>query len=225
MEIEIIGRIQNDFGTKFGIPRQSGMARTESRIVMEGRFRDPEYFRGLEAFSHIWLLWEFSENTGHAEHATVRPPRLGGSTRVGVFASRSPFRPNSIGLSCVRPERIEQQQDLGTVLVVTGADLMNGTPIYDIKPYLPFADSHPEALGGYTDETVKHRLQVEIPEELLQRFPGKAGEGLIEALALDPRPSYQEDPDRVYGMEYAGRDVKFRVADGILQVVSVDELR
>lgn len=218
-----IAHIRSDFATKFGIPRQSGVVGSlQAEIVFEPEFRSRDAVRGLEAFSHIWLIWEFSENVRADWSPTVRPPRLGGNVRMGVFATRSPFRPNPIGLSCVRLERIEFSDTHGPVLRVAGADLMDGTPIYDIKPYLPYADAHPEALGGFAPSP-KETIEVKSPPELLQKLPEGQREALLGVLAQDPRPQYQNDPERVYGMNFGGWDVKFRVKDGVLTVLSLAE--
>ena len=218
-----IAHIHSDFATKFGIPRQSGVVGSlQAEIVFEPDFRSRDAVRGLEAFSHIWLIWEFSENVRADWSPTVRPPRLGGNVRMGVFATRSPFRPNPIGLSCVRLERIEFSDTHGPVLCVAGADLMDGTPIYDIKPYLPYADAHPEALGGFAPSP-KETIEVKSPPELLQKLPEGQREALLGVLAQDPRPQYQNDPERVYGMSFGGWDVKFRVKDGVLTVLSLAE--
>ena len=220
--IKPIARMHSDFPTKFGIPRQSGLVNElESTIVFEPEYRNPDALRGIEAFSHIWLLWEFSEAVRDEWSPTVRPPRLGGNKRMGVFATRSPFRPNAVGLSGVRLESVELHTDRGPILHVSGADLMDGTPIYDIKPYLAFADSHPEATGGFTDQTKEYALEVEIPDTILQRVNKDKREALKAVLAHDPRPSYQNDPERVYGMEFAGYEVKFRVAEGVLSVIDI----
>lgn len=221
----IIARIHTDFPTKFGIPRQSGLVETlQGEIIFEPEYRNPDAFRGIEEFSHIWLLWEFSEAVRKDWSPTVRPPRLGGNKRLGVFATRSPFRPNAVGLSCVRLEKVELHTECGPVLHVSGADLMDGTPIYDIKPYLPFADSHPDASGGYTDQTKEYGLQVNIPEELFRKVSEEKREALKAVLAHDPRPSYQNDPERIYGMEFAGYEVKFRVEDGVLYVAQIEKI-
>lgn len=218
-----IARIHTDFPTKFGIPRQSSLVDAlKAEIVFEPEYRNPDALRGIEEFSHIWLLWEFSEAMRNDWSPTVRPPRLGGNKRVGVFATRSPFRPNAVGLSCVKLERVELHTDRGPVLHVSGADLMDGTPIYDIKPYLAFADSHPEASGGFTDQTKEYGLEVEIPSEIMKQVAAEKREALKAVLAHDPRPSYQNDPDRIYGMEFAGYEVKFRVEDGILYVTKIE---
>ena len=218
-----IARIHSDFATKFGIPRQSGVVGSlQAEIIFEPEFRSRDAVRGLEAFSHIWLIWEFSENVRADWSPTVRPPRLGGNVRMGVFATRSPFRPNPIGLSCVRLERVDLTDQRGPVLHVAGADLMDGTPIYDIKPYLPYADAHPEALGGFAPSP-KETIEVKSPPELLQKLPEGQREALLGVLAQDPRPQYQNDPERVYGMSFGGWDVKFRVKDGVLTVLSLAE--
>ena len=212
--MKIIARIHNDFPTKFGIPHQSNrLSALKATIVFEPEYRVTEAFRGLEDYDYIWLIWQFSEAVRENWSPTVRPPRLGGNTRMGVFATRSPFRPNSLGLSSVRLEEIEYHSDLGTVLHISGADLMDGTPIYDIKPYLPYVDSHPEAKGGFTDHIEEHILKVEFPEELLQKIPESQREALIEVLANDPRPRYQKNPERVYGIAYGENDVHFKVRE------------
>ena len=220
--LQIIARIRSPFPEKFGIPRQSGLVQeAEARIVFEKPFRIANAVRGLEGFSHIWLLWQFSENLRDTWSPTVRPPRLGGNARMGVFATRSPFRPNPIGLSCVRLLEIETDRELGPVLRVAGADLMDGTPIFDIKPYLPYTDSHPEAVGGFTDAAAMERLTVEIAPELLERIEPARRKALLGVLACDPRPRYQDDPDRIYGLSFAGYEVKFRVEGGVLTVWEV----
>lgn len=218
-EIKVIARIRTPFSTKFGVPRQSGIADSvRGQIVFEPEYRVPDAVRGLEDFSHIWLIWCFSEAVSDDWSPTVRPPRLGGNTRMGVFATRSPFRPNPIGLSCVELERIEMSKTFGPVLHVRGADLMDGTPIFDIKPYIPYADAHPDACGGFTDKTQFKKLSVIMPPELESIAP----EGLADVLANDPRPRYHDDAGRVYGMQYAGREVKFRVDGDELIVLSID---
>ena len=222
-EIKIIAHIRSDFPTKFGLPRQSGLvSELRAEIVFEPEYRNPDALRGLEGFSHLWIIWEFSEAKRDSWSPTVRPPRLGGNTRMGVFATRSPFRPNPIGLSCVEILGIRQDKELGTVIEVGGADLMDGTPIYDIKPYIPYADAHPEAKEGFTAQNQGYRLEVEIPEELQKRVAQDKLEGLYGILAQDPRPSYQDDPERVYGFEYAGYEVKFRVCGNRLCVEKID---
>ena len=222
-DMEIIARIRSPFAEKFGIPRQSGVVEElQATVVFEPAFRNPDAVRGLEGFSHIWLIWQFSRAVRHTWSPTVRPPRLGGNERMGVFATRSPFRPNAIGLSSVRLERIEFDRELGPVLHVSGADLMDGTPIFDIKPYLPYTDSHPEATGGFTDSAAMERLTVDCPAELLERVAPEQRPGLLGVLASDPRPRYQDDPERVYGLTFAGRNVKFTVDGGRLTVLEVE---
>lgn len=221
--LKIIARIENDFTGKFGVPRQSGLADITSKIVFEPEYRVPEAFRGLEGFTHIWLLWQFSEAVRDKWSPTVRPPRLGGNTRMGVFATRSPFRPNSIGLSSVRLDRIELQTPQGPVLYVSGADLMNGTPIIDIKPYLAYTDSHPEASGGFALTEREGRLRVEIPENIAQRIPEDKLSGLTEVLSQDPRPQYQSSPDRVYTMSFGGFEVSFKTDDPVLTVTDIQK--
>ena len=221
--MHIIARIRNDFPTKFGLPRQSGIVDSlRSTIVFEEPYRVPEALRGLDGYTHLWLLWEFSEAKRDTWSPTVRPPRLGGNTRMGVFATRSPFRPNPIGLSCVKLEGIERRPGLGDVLIVSGADLMDGTPIYDIKPYLPYVDCHPEAKGGFADAHIDDHVEVVFPPEQLERVPEALREALTGVLAQDPRPAYQKDPERVYGFAYADLEVRFTVREGVLTVVSVD---
>ena len=223
--IEPIAHIQNGFTDKFGIPRQSGLIdQVVSRIVMEPAYRSADAFRGLEGFSHLWLIWGFSQAKREGNPLTVRPPRLGGNTRMGVFATRSPFRPNGLGLSCVKLEKIEHHAQLGTVLHVRGADLMNGTPIYDLKPYLPFADAKPEALGGFAAEQMHHQLEVHCPDDLLSPVPEATRPILLGILQQDPRPSYQENPDRVYGVTYDGWNVRFCVAGNVLTVVEIQKV-
>ncbi|HJC15426.1 MAG TPA: tRNA (N6-threonylcarbamoyladenosine(37)-N6)-methyltransferase TrmO [Candidatus Fusicatenibacter intestinigallinarum] len=217
-----IAYIRNDFPEKFGIPRQSGLVEElEALIVFVPEYRRPEALKGLEEYSHIWLLWEFSEAERGEWSPTVRPPRLGGNTRMGVFATRSPFRPNPIGLSSVRLERVEEHPEYGKVLRVRGADLMDGTPILDIKPYLPHVDSHPEARGGFAGRFEHYGLQVEIPEALMDRVPEQKRKALRGILANDPRPAYQKDPERVYGMSFAGMTIRFRVCGDLLTVCEI----
>lgn len=215
--IRPIAHIETDFPEKFGIPRQSGLVESlTGRIVMEPEYRNPDAFRGITEFTHLWLLWQFSENIREDWSPTVRPPRLGGNTRVGVFASRSPFRPNGIGLSCVRLLRYEEEKD-GPVLYVGGADLMNGTPILDIKPYHPGADAHPEAGAGFTSQHTDYQVAVQIPEDLLAMVPEEKREALLGVLAEDPRPAFHKDPERIYGMSFADLEIKFRVgSEGVL---------
>lgn len=217
--MKVIGHIRTDFPSKFGIPRQSGLIDDlKGKIVLEPEYRNPQVYKGIEEFSHIWLLWEFSEAKKEHWSATVKPPRLGGKKRMGVFATRAPFRPNNIGLSCVKLDRVEQDEKDGPVLWVAGVDLLDGTPIYDIKPYIPLTDCHPEASEGYTRETKIHELKVEFPEELLNQYPEEKRQAVLGILAQDPRPTYFQDPERVYGVPFAGFDVKFRV-DGDLLIV------
>ncbi|MBR6442935.1 MAG: tRNA (N6-threonylcarbamoyladenosine(37)-N6)-methyltransferase TrmO [Clostridia bacterium] len=219
--MKIIARIRNPYDSKFGVPRQSGLAeQVVSEIVFEPEYRVQEALRGIEEFSHLWLIWAFDRAERDTWSPTVRPPRLGGNQRVGVFATRSPYRPNAIGLSCVRLLGTEKGND-GIVLKVAGADLMNGTPIYDIKPYLPYADCIPEATGGFTDRTEKRTVEVKIPEELAGRMPGADLEALKAVLREDPRPAYQDDPERVYAFEFAGKNVKFRVEGQTLYVMEI----
>lgn len=221
--IKPIAYIRNDYKEKFGIPRQSGRAPSVlSEIVFEKAYQNPDAFREIEGFSHLWLLFDFSLAHRAEWSATVRPPRLGGNTRVGVFASRSPFRPNPIGLSCVRLLRVEKRENDGVVLIVSGADLLDGTPIFDIKPYLPFADCIEGATGGYAAEHKGYALSVDFPESLLDKIAADKRQGLLEALADDPRPSYQEDSQRVYGMRFGESEIKFSVENGILTVLSVE---
>ncbi len=223
MEIRQIGHMVSDFSEKFGIPRQSGLVEElESLVVFEPEWRDENALRGIEGFSHVWLIWEFSQARREGWSPTVRPPRLGGNQRMGVFATRSPFRPNPLGLSCVRLLGVEKHPGYGTVLRVGGADLLDGTPIYDVKPYLPLADCHPEALGGFAESTPWHGLEVEIPPALLAKVPDDKRRALLAVLAQDPRPSYQADPTRVYGMSFASLQIKFQVQDRILKVVDVE---
>lgn len=218
-----IAHIENAMDTKFGIPRQSGLVEElQGTVVFEPEYRNEQALRGLEDFSHIWLLWEFSQTKRTSWSPTVRPPRLGGNTRMGVFATRSPFRPNPIGLSCVRLMEVQHDPARGPVLQIAGGDLMNGTPIYDIKPYLPYADCHPEASGGFTDVVERQTLQVEIPPDLECKIPQQQREALYGILAQDPRPGYQQEAERIYGMSYGGRDIRFRVSGKVLQVVAVE---
>lgn len=222
-EVKVIARIRSDFSTKFGIPRQSGLVdELTATVVFEPEFRNPDALRGMEGFSHLWLIWQCSENVRADWTPTVRPPRLGGNTRLGVFATRSPFRPNPIGLSCVKILGLRQDEKLGTVIDVAGADLMDGTPIYDIKPYAPYADCHPEALGGFAS-TRPDVIPVEFPEALLALIPEEKRAGLTGVLAHDPRPRYQNDENRIYGMDFGGYNVKFKVAGGILTVTAVEK--
>jgi tRNA-Thr(GGU) m(6)t(6)A37 methyltransferase TsaA len=220
--MHVIAHVYSDFPEKFGIPRQSGLVKElQSRLVFEPEYRNPDAVRGLEQFSHIWLIWNFSASPKEAWSPTVRPPRLGGNRRIGVFASRSPFRPNPLGLSCVKLERIEYHPEKGPVLYLSGADLLNGTPVYDIKPYLPYVDCHPEAQGGFTETVRSHHLAVEIPEPWLQAIPEDKRGALAGVLASDPRPAYQDDPERIYGFCFAGMEVKFTVKDGKAKVCGI----
>lgn len=224
MEMKMIGRIHTDFATKFGIPRQSGLVpELMGEIVLEPEYRNPDAVRGLEEFSHLWLVWEFSKAVRSDWSPTVRPPRLGGNQRLGVFATRSPFRPNPIGLSCVRLKRIDLEDSRKPVILVSGVDMMDGTPIYDIKPYLPYADSYPEARGGFTDRTEARHVIVELPEELATAsgIPGEKLQALRGVLEQDPRPRYQKDPQRIYGMSFGEYEVKFTVREDVLRVVEL----
>ena len=222
VNIQVIARMRSDFATKFGIPRQSGLVEElRSTIVFESEFRNPDALRGIEDFSHLWIIWQFSEAVRTGWSPTVRPPRLGGNTRMGVFATRSPFRPNNLGLSSVRLLGVEHTQEFGTVLHVGGADLMDGTPIFDIKPYIPYGDCHPDATGGFTDTAGEFLLNVNFPTELLQMLPSEKRDAAIGVLSHDPRPSYQRKPDRVYGLTFAGFDIRFKVSDDQLTVVEV----
>lgn len=217
-----IARIRSDFSSKFGIPRQSGLiAELKATIIFEPEYRNPDALRGLDGYSHIWLIWEFSQAVRKQWSPTVRPPRLGGNTRMGVFATRSPFRPNPIGLSSVRLERIQWQSPQGPVLHIAGADLLDNTPIYDIKPYLPYVDAHPEATGGFALQTKEGVLTVSFPQELLEGIPADRREALLAVLAQDPRPAYQHTPDRVYGLEFAGFEVRFTVDGDRLTVQDI----
>ena len=222
MELKIIARISTDFKEKFGIPRQSGIAKTVGKIVFEPEYRVREALRGIDGYSHLWLLWEFSEARRDGWSPTVRPPRLGGNKRMGVFATRSPYRPNSIGLSSVRLLSVEESADDGLVLIVEGADLLDGTPIYDIKPYLPFTDSHPDAIGGFADEVREYGLKVNFSLQLLEKIPEVKREALITILENDPRPSYKDDGDHEYGMVYSDLDIFFKVEDGTLTVTRIE---
>lgn len=227
MEIKPIAHIRTDFPEKFGIPRQSGLAKTlRGRIVFEPEYRNPDALRGLEDFSHIWLIWEFSANRSTSSwQPTVRPPRLGGNVHMGVFATRSPFRPNPLGLSCVKMDSIEFSSPDGPVINVCGADLMDGTPVYDIKPYIKYADARPEAVCGYVDRLEERSLKVVFPSELADRVADKSViPPLMETLRLDPRPSYHDDPERIYGLSFSGYNVRFRVAGQVLNVIDLEVL-
>ena len=225
-EMRMIARMKSDFPTKFGIPRQSGLASSvESYIIFEPEYRNADALRGIEDFSHLWLIWQFSEAIREGWSPTVRPPRLGGNTRLGVFATRSPFRPNHLGLSSVRLLGVEHTEKYGTILRVAGADLMDGTPIFDIKPYIPYSDCHEDATGGFTDTAKDFLLQVDFPGELLEKFPEEKRAAVLEVLSHDPRPSYQKDSQRVYGLSFAGHNIRFTVKDGTLTVQEVTEIR
>ena len=222
--MKIIARIHSDFPEKFGIPRQSGLVpQAKAKIVFEPEYRVADALRGIEDYSHLWLIWSFSKAERETWSPTVRPPRLGGNTRVGVFATRSPFRPNAIGLSSVTLDEVRLHTKEGPVLIVGGADLMDGTPIYDIKPYLPYVDSHPDARGGFSDEHADDALSVHIPDELMERIPQEKREALTGVLMGDPRPSYQNDPSRIYGVLFAGMNVKFTVDGNELTVVEIEK--
>lgn len=225
MQLKIIARIHSDFPTKFGIPRQSGLVpELRAKIVFEPEYRQREALKGLDGYSHIWLIWGFSEVTREGWSATVRPPRLGGNTRRGVFATRSPFRPNALGLSCVELISIGEEEGEDTVLWVAGADLMDGTPIYDIKPYLPFTDARPRARAGFAGEVEDRCLEVDFPDYLRSGFTREQAQAIVGLLSADPRPAYQQDPERVYGMPFAGKDIRFRVVGIRLQVVEIVDL-
>ena len=222
--MEYIAHIRSAFPEKFGIPRQSGLVESlKGTIVFEPEFRVAEALRGIESYSHLWLIWQFSEAVRTDWSPTVRPPRLGGNTRMGVFATRSPFRPNNLGLSSVRLLGVEHTAEFGTVLHVGGADLMDGTPIFDVKPYISYGDCHPDATGGFTDRAGEFLLQVEFPEELLKRLPADKQEAAVGVLSHDPRPSYQRKPDRIYGLTFAGFDIRFKVNEDILTVLEVNK--
>jgi tRNA-Thr(GGU) m(6)t(6)A37 methyltransferase TsaA len=224
--MKIIARIRTDFKEKFGIPRQSGLVDSlRARIVFEPEYRVREALRGIEDFSHLWLIWEFSEAKREDWSPTVRPPRLGGNKRVGVFATRSPFRPNPVGLSSVKLIGVEHSAADGDVLIVSGADLMDGTPIYDIKPYLPFTDSHPDAIGGFADEKKEYSAEVIIPDEVAKATPLNRLEEIKELLAQDPRPSYRDDEEREYGMTYAGLDISFKATDNQITVTKITKAK
>ena len=222
-EIQPIAYMCSDFGGKFGIPRQSGLVDAlRSTIVFQPEFRNADALRGIEGFSHLWIIWQFSQAVGKEWSPTVRPPRLGGNTRMGVFATRSPFRPNNLGLSCVTLLGVERTEDRGTVLHVGGADLLDGTPIFDIKPYIPYCDCHPDALGGFTREAGDYLLQVDFPAQMLAILPEEKRNAAVGVLSHDPRPSYQQQPGRVYGMTFAGCNIRFTVEDGVLHVISTE---
>ena len=224
VNIQVIARMHSDFATKFGIPRQSGLVEElKSTIVFEPEFRNPNALRGIEDFSHLWIIWQFSEAVRTGWSPTVRPPRLGGNTRMGVFATRSPFRPNNLGLSSVKLLGVEYTAEFGTVLHVGGADLMDGTPIFDIKPYIPYGDCHVDATGGFTDTAGEFILKVDFPAPLLEILPADKRDAAIGVLSHDPRPSYQRKPDRVYGLTFAGYDIRFKVAENTLTVLEVNK--
>ena len=224
VQMKPIAKISCDFPDKFGIPRQSGLIEgLEATIIFEPEYRDPNSLRGIEDWSHLWLIWQFSENLRDGWSPTVRPPRLGGNKRVGVFATRSPFRPNPLGLSCVKLLQVVDTENRGRVLIVSGADLMDGTPIYDIKPYLRYTDSRPDASGGFADEVFDRSLDVSFPPELLAKLPENRQNAVVEILSMDPRPAVQDDPMRIYGMRFAGYEIKFTVDGRCLRVVSVDK--
>jgi tRNA-Thr(GGU) m(6)t(6)A37 methyltransferase TsaA len=224
-ELKIIAHIETDFPEKFGIPRQSGLvAELKGTIVFEPEYRNPDALKGIDGYDYLWLLWKFEVPKKNGWSATVKPPRLGGNTPMGVFATRSPFRPNSIGLSSVRLEAVELTSDRGPLLHVSGVDLRDQTPIYDIKPYLPYVDSHPEARGGFADDVKDYELRVEFPEDLLETFPKEKQRAIIEVLKQDPRPSYQNDPERRYGVSFAGYDVHFTVDGDLLKVSDLEKL-
>ncbi len=226
MEMKPIAHIRNDYTAKFGIPRQSGLVeQVQSTIVFEPEYRNADAFRGIEGWSHLWLIWIFSEAVRDTWSPTVLPPRLGGKTRMGVFATRSPFRPNPIGLSSVKLTGFDLHSKDGPVLYVAGADLMDGTPILDVKPYLPYTDSHPDAIGGFAEPVREYHLEVVFPEEWMSQVPERLREPVLGLLAQDPRPSYQNDPDRVYGVAFGGYDFRFRVREGVLTVCEVEKLK
>lgn len=221
--LKIIARMKSDFPTKFGIPRQSGLVDSlRSTIIFEPEYRNPDALRGLEHFSHIWIIWQFSEALRSEWSPTVRPPRLGGNKRLGVFATRSPFRPNALGLSSVKILSIEHTAQHGTVIHVSGADLMDGTPIFDIKPYIPYADCHPDAVGGFTETAKDFILKVEFPEDLICKIPEENRQALLDVLSHDPRPTYQSDSNRIYGMAFGEQNIRFHVKDSILTVCNVE---
>jgi len=225
VKIQVIARMKSDFPTKFGIPRQSGLVEElRSTIIFEPEFRNADALRGIEGYSHLWLIWQFSEAVRSDWSPTVRPPRLGGNTRMGVFATRSPFRPNNLGLSSVKLLGVEHTEQYGTVLHIGGADLMDGTPIFDIKPYIPYSDCHADAVGGFTDTAGEYLLQVDFPAHLLALLPMDKQDAAIGVLSHDPRPSYQRKPDRIYGISFAGYDIRFTVKDDVLTVLAVEKL-
>ena len=221
--MKIIAKIYTEFDEKFGIPRQSGLVKeTVGRIVFEPEYRTPEAFRGIEGYSHLWLIWQFSEAVRDTWSPTVRPPRLGGNKRMGVFATRSPYRPNPIGLSSVRLIEVKETKDEGTVLIVGGADLLSGTPIYDVKPYLAFTDSHPDAIGGFADEVVDYKIEVEICDSVAKKLTTEEAEKLVAILEQDPRPSYKADDERSYGMKFEGKEITFKYEESKLIVTDIE---
>jgi len=221
MELKVIARIYTSFKEKFGIPRQSGIAETEGKIVFEKEYRNPEALRGIDGYSHLWLLWEFSSAKRDTWSPTVRPPRLGGNKRMGVFATRSPYRPNPIGLSSVKLLEVLHTDSEGDVLIVSGADILDGTPIYDIKPYLKYTDSHEDAVGGFADEVLGYKIKVSFPAELLSKIPQSERSSIITLLENDPRPAYKDEGEREYGMKYSDLEIFFKVQGGILTVTDV----
>ena len=224
MEMKIIARIHTDLPTKFGVPRQSGVVEElMGKIVFEPEYRNPDALRGMEGFSHLWLIWQFSQAVRENWSPTVRPPRLGGNTRMGVFATRSPFRPNAIGLSSVKLERVEPHSPDGPIIVVSGIDLMDGTPILDIKPYIPYADSHPQAKEGFTSAGWERTLEVNFPQVLQKKVDADRRAALVGVLQNDPRPPYQNNPERVYGLPFGGQEIHFKVADGMLTVIDIED--
>lgn len=224
VSIQIIARMKSDFPSKFGIPRQSGLVeQLHSTIIFEPEFRNADSLRGLEDFSHLWIIWQFSEAVRKEWSPTIRPPRLGGNMRMGVFATRSPFRPNNLGLSSVKILGLEQTANYGTVIHVGGADLMDGTPIFDIKPYIPYSDCHQDASGGFTDNAGGYILDVKISDNLIQKLPETKRTALLGILSHDPRPSYQKDPKRIYGISFAGFNIRFQVKDSVLQVLEIEK--
>ena len=225
IKITPIAHMKSDFSTKFGIPRQSGLVQElRSTIVFQPEFRNADALRGIEGFSHLWIIWQFSEAVRTEWSPTVRPPRLGGNTRIGVFATRSPFRPNNLGLSCVKLLGVEETAEFGTVIHVGGADLMDGTPIFDIKPYIPYADCQPDAVGGFTDTAGDFLLEVDFPAPLLNNLPEEKREAAVQVLSHDPRPSYQRKPGRIYGLTFAGFDIRFTVEENRLTVVAIERV-
>lgn len=224
VNISVIARMKSDFPTKFGIPRQSGLVDAlQSTIIFEPEYRNADALRGLEDFSHLWIIWQFSEAVRKEWSPTIRPPRLGGNTRMGVFATRSPFRPNSLGLSSVRILGLEHTVRYGTVIHVAGADLMDGTPIFDIKPYVPYSDCHSDATGGFTDTAGDFILKVDITDELLNSIPHSKRDAVLGILSHDPRPSYQKDPERIYGISFGGMNIRFQVSEKTLKVIEILE--